>query len=208
MNSIEQLKKELYFLGYDLLQTMFEEGTLMKFDAKTQILEEGQYVKMIPLVISGLIKVFTRFEDKDLLLYYIAPNESCIMSFSAALNNDTSKIFAVVEEESEVLLLPSSKVVKWVNSYPTINKLFYQQYDKRYNDLLHTISEVIFKKLDERLIGYLKQKQELLKSHIIKITHKQIAADLGTAREVISRLIKKLEKENVIRQNAEGIEIL
>ncbi len=208
MNSVEQSKKKLYFLGYDLLQVMFAEGSLLKIDAKTQILEEGQYVKMVPLVISGLIKVFTRFEDKDLLLYYIAPNESCIMSFSAALNTETSKIFAVIEEDSEVLLLPSSKVVNWVKKYPTINRLFYQQYDQRYNDLLHTISEVIFKKLDDRLIGYLKQKQEILKTNIIKITHKQIAADLGTAREVISRLIKKLEKENVIRQNPEGIEIL
>jgi len=208
MKSIETTRQDLYFLGVDLLDEMLEKGSLQTIPAKTEILKEGQYVKMIPLVISGIIKVFSRFEDKDLLLYYIAPNESCIMSFSAGMKNEASKIYAITEEESEVLLLPTPLVLKWIKQYPNLNLLFYKQYDLRYNDLLHTISELVFKNLDQRLIGYLQQKKEVSNSEVIKITHRQIANEMGTAREVISRILKKLEKENHIKQINEGIILL
>ena len=205
MNAVDDIRQKLYFVGSELLNEMFEKSSLQTIPSGTEILHEGQNVPLIPLVITGAIKVFTRSEDKDLLLYYITPAESCIMSFSAGLKNETSKIFAITEEESQVLLLPTALVIQWIKEYPSLNTLFYNQFDLRYNDLLHTISEVIFKNLDQRLLGYLQQKKELSNSDIIKITHKQMANDLGTAREVVSRIIKKLEKENKVRQVAEGI---
>ncbi|MCK5857561.1 MAG: Crp/Fnr family transcriptional regulator [Bacteroidales bacterium] len=208
MDSIEKARQELFFLGKDLLDEIFEQASMQIFPRGAELLVEGQYVKVIPLVVEGAIKVFSRFEEKDLLLYYIKAGESCIMSFSAGMKNMPSRIFAVTEEESKVVLLPTNKVLQWVKEYPSLNNLFYKQYDLRYVDLLSTISEVIFKNLDFRLINYLKKESERTQSEVLKITHRQIASDLGTAREVISRIMKKLEKEQKIKQITDGIVVL
>jgi len=159
MDSIEQARQKLFFLGKDLLDEMFDQASLHTFPKGTELLEEGQYVKVIPLVVEGAIKVFSRYEEKDLLLYYIAAGESCIMSFSAGMKNEPSRIYAITEEESKVFLLPTNKVMEWVKEYPSLNNLFYKQYDLRYVDLLSTITEVIFKKLDHRLLNYLNKEK-------------------------------------------------
>lgn len=174
----------------------------------TEILREGQYVKVIPIVLEGLIKVFSRHEEKELLLYYIKPQESCIMSFAAGMKNEPSKIFAVAEEDTTALLLPTDKVALWVRDYPEVNQLFFQQYNLRYSDLLTTIHQLLFERLDKRLLDYLANKSLLTGRNPIKISHRQIAAELGTAREVISRIMKKLENDGKIRQDANTIEIL
>ena len=208
MSVIDKSKQKLFFLGKELLDKIFDESALHTFPKGTELLKEGQYVNVIPLVVEGSIKVFSRFEERDLLLYYIAANESCIMSFSAGKKNEPSKIFAVTDEESKVLLLPTQRVMEWVREYPAINDLFYNQYDIRYTDLLSTITEVIFKNLDQRLINYLEKEKERTQVYVLKVTHRQMASDLGTAREVISRIMKKLEKEQKIKQLPEGIIIL
>lgn len=174
----------------------------------TEILREGQYVKVIPIVLEGLIKVFSRHEEKELLLYYIKPQESCIMSFAAGMKNEPSKIFAVAEEDTTALLLPTDKVALWVRDYPEVNQLFFQQYNLRYSDLLTTIHQLLFERLDKRLLDYLANRSLLTGRNPIKISHRQIAAELGTAREVISRIMKKLENDGKIRQDANTIEIL
>ena len=91
----------------------------------TEILREGQYIKVIPLVIEGLLKVFAKYEDKELLLYYIQPNESCVMSFTASLKNEPSKVFAITEENTKLLLLPVDKVSKWIEEFPDLNKFIF-----------------------------------------------------------------------------------
>lgn len=173
-----------------------------------KILREGQYIKAIPIVLSGLIKVFTRHEDKELLLYYIKPNESCIMSFTASLKNEPSAVFAITEETTTALLLPIEKTSTWIKEYPDMNMLFFQQYNLRYSELLSTIHHVLFNKMDKRLFDYLKEKSELTQKKVIKMSHRQIANELGTAREVISRVMKKLESEGKLIQHSSSIEIL
>lgn len=174
----------------------------------TEILREGQYIKVIPLVIEGLLKVFTKYEDKELLLYYIQPNESCVMSFTASLKNEPSKVFAITEENTKLLLLPVDKVSKWIEEFPDLNNLFFQQYNLRYSDLLETINQLLFDKMDKRLLDYLLEKVKLTKKNPLKISHRQIASELGTAREVISRVMKKLENENKVKQHSNSVEIL
>ena len=174
----------------------------------TEILREGQFVKIIPVVLEGLIRVFTRHEDKELLLYYIRLNESCIMSFAASLRNDPSKVFAVTEEDTSALLLPVNEVSKWTKQFPDINTLFFQQYNLRYSELLDTIYHVLFDKLDKRLYNYLREKTRLTNQNPIKISHRQIASELGTAREVINRTMKKLEAEQLLIQHSNNIELL
>lgn len=202
------IKKHLHFLGPDLLDEVMRFGIIKDIPADTEILQEGQYIKVIPIVIEGLIKVYSRYEDKELLLYYIEPFESCIMSFSASLRNEPSRIFAVTEENTRALLLPSQKVTGWTKQFHGINTLFYQQYNMRYAELLETIKYLLYHKLDKRILDYLIEKSRLKGEKLLNIRHKQIANELGTAREVITRLLKKMEKEGKVRQHPQGIEIL
>lgn len=174
----------------------------------TVILQEGQYVKVIPVVIDGLIKVYSSFEERELLLYYIQPKESCIMSFAASLKNEPSKIYAETEEDTKVILIPSDKVSRLTDSFPGMNTFFYRQFNLRYLELLDTISHVLFKKMDTRLYEYLQKKVKLTGQNPIKVSHSQIANELGTAREVISRVMKKLETEGKVHQHSNMIEIL
>lgn len=198
----------LSHLDQDLVREISTSALQKDLPGNTEILREGQYVKVIPVVLTGLIRVFTRHEDKELLLYYIRPNESCIMSFSAGIKNEPSTVFAVTEEDTTALLLPVDKVRLWTRQFPDLNVLFFQQYNLRYRELLSTIHHVLFEKLDKRLYDYLKEKLELTGSNPLKISHRRIAADLGTAREVISRVMKKLENEGKVRQQGNTIEVL
>lgn len=208
MNDHYDIEKKFRFLGKDLIEEMFINSAIKTFPSNIELVKEGQYVQFIPIVLSGLVKVYSQFEEKELLLYYIKPEQSCIMSFSSCMNHDKSKVFAVTEEETVVLLLPSEKVSKWVIDFPNINALFFQQYDLRYSELIGTIHQMLYYRLDKRLLDYLVKRITTTGKNPIKISHKEIANDLGTAREVISRLIKKLEKQNLVKQHHDSIEFL
>lgn len=205
---VNQLKINLEPFGKGLAECIIETSTLIEIDAKTEILRAGQYVKSIPIVISGLVKVFTRHEDKELLLYYIQPTESCIMSFTASLSNEKSAVYAETVENSELILIPVEKINGLTLKFPEFNTLFHQQYKTRYIDLLETINQLVFYNLDERLYHFLREASKIKKENPLKISHRKIANELGTAREVISRAMKKLEKEKRIIQNSDSITIL
>ena len=198
------INRHFPFLPEPLRREMEADGILKEFPAGTELLREGQYVKVIPIVFDGLVKVMGRFDDKDLLLYYIRPKESCIMSFSAILDNTPSKILAITEEDTTALLLPSQSIEKWVRDFPAFNRLFYQQFHQRYEDMLQTIRALFYERLDQRLLSYLRQKAALKGHSVMTVRHWEIASDLGSAREVISRLLKKLEMEGHIRQLPHG----
>ncbi len=202
-----QLFKRFTFLGPELHAEIINFGAIQHFPEGTELVRDGQYVKFIPLVLEGLVKVYTHTDEKELLLYYIQPNQSCIMSFSSCINNHGSRIFAITEEASTILLLPSEHLLRWIKVYPEINMLFYQQYDMRYTELINNIQDLLYHKLDKRLLDYLEDKVRVLGKNPVKISHREIANDLGTAREVISRLVKKYEKQLVLKQHVDSIEI-
>lgn len=208
MDTASKIHKQLQFLGKPLVSRLLEISSILEIKGNTEILKEGQYVKAIPIVISGLLKVFTRHEDKELLLYYIKPSESCIMSFSSSMSNDKSSIYAKTDEDSILLLIPSEKANSLTSEFPEFNNLFHQQYKVRYNDLLETINQLVFTNLDQRLYKFLKDTATIKNENPLKISHRQIANELGTAREVISRVMKKLEKEQKIIQSTDSIKIL
>lgn len=168
----------LSYLNPALAEAIEAASPIKDIDKDTVILREGQYVKVIPIVLEGLIKVFSRFEDRELLLYYIRPQESCIMSFAASLKNEPSKIIAVTEEDTRVMLLPVDQVASWIRQFPDFNTLFYQQYNLRYSELLDTISHVLFNKMDQRLYNYLLEKLRLTRQNPLRISHRQIAGEL------------------------------
>lgn len=204
---LSEIKPFLPDFSQELLQVIATEGSVMDVPAGMEILKEGQYVRMIPIVLQGLVKVFTRVEEKELLLYYIGSTQSCIMSFSAGLSQSPSRIFAISEEPSMLLLLPAEKINKWIREFPALNDLFFRQYNLRYTEMLDTINSLLFGRMDQRLYQYLQEKSRLKGEKILDLRHKQIAAELGTAREVVTRVLKKLEQEGKIRQTEAGIEI-
>lgn len=202
------IQKSLSHLSPDLVAEILKFSQIKDIPKDTVILKEGQYVKVIPIVVEGLIKVFSSYEERELLLYYIKPDESCIMSFAASLKNEPSKVYAMTEEDSKIILLPVDHVAQWTKQFPDINTLFFQQFYVRYIELLDTINHILFDKMDQRLWHYLQEKFKLTRQNPLKLSHRQIANELGTVREVISRVMKKLEHENKVRQHANSIEIL
>jgi CRP/FNR family transcriptional regulator len=202
------LKKLIPQVDTELLQFIADEAVEMDVPADTTRLKTGNYVQSVPLVIKGLIRVSRNEEDKELLLYYIHPGEMCIMSFSACCNNSASLIEAVTLEETRILLIPSVKLREWINRFPSFNFFVYEMFNKRYLDLIETIDQLIFNHLDERLFNYLNEKALLTGTKTLSITHQQIATDMGTAREVISRLLKKLERKNKIITGRNQVKVL
>ncbi|MEY4293024.1 MAG: hypothetical protein RIQ61_1422 [Bacteroidota bacterium] len=164
------------------------------------IIQEHNYINSIPIVLSGSIRVM-RVDDegRELLLYYIKAGESCIMSFLSGLHQDTSKIKAIAEEDTELLFVPIEKVSLLIKEFPEWLDYIFKLYHKRFEELLEVVNAVAFKKLDQRLLDFIKNKSSLGNTKEIHITHEQIANELGTARVVVSRLLKQLEEEGIIQ---------
>lgn len=184
-------------------------GQLKKFPGGTEILQEDSYIKAIPLVLKGSLKVMrTDPQGHEILLYYITSGESCIMSFLGGIHNETSKVKAVVEEEAEILFIPVDKASEWVKKFPEWSDFIFRLYHKRFEELLAAVNAIAFQKLDSRILQLLKQKSELYKSKEISITHQQLADELGTSREVVSRIVKQMENEGVIKLSRNKLTLL
>jgi CRP/FNR family transcriptional regulator, anaerobic regulatory protein len=184
-------------------------GQLKKIEAGSLILQEESYIKAIPLVLNGSLKVLrTDPHGHEILLYYITPGESCIMSFLSGIHNETSKVKAVVEEDAEILFIPVDKANEWVKKFPEWSDFIFRLYHKRFEELLTTVNAIAFQKLDTRLLQLLKQKAAIHQSNEIKITHQQLADELGTAREVISRVIKQMENEGLVKLSRNKLTLL
>ncbi|NQV51610.1 MAG: Crp/Fnr family transcriptional regulator [Flavobacteriales bacterium] len=204
----QELRKQLNMLDRELVDAIVSKSASVTLEAGQELLRHGQYVKVVPLVLDGLIKVYARYEEKELLLYYIQPNESCVMSFSAALQNAPSEVFAVTEEPTSAILLPADELQEWTRQYPGLNRLFFTLFNTRYSELIDTINHLLYQKMDMRLLDFLKGRTEVTGKSVVKMSHRRIANELGTAREVITRVMKKLEVEGKVAQREEGIELL
>lgn len=204
-----ELKSSDLTLNKELLEKLRTEGPVRTLTPDTVMLDENDYIKSIPIVLSGSIKVFRQDEDgREILLYYIKPGESCIMSLLGAATNTTSKIKAVVEDQAEVLMLPIHKASDLIRENPRWLEFIFQLYNKRFEELLSVVNAIAFQKVDIRLWDFLKTKVEMSKSTELNITHQQIADELGTAREVVSRLLKQLEKDKKLSLSRNKIKIL
>src|SRR5690606_5234224 len=198
-----------FSISSSLLEHLKKEGTIKTFPPDTVLIDENDYIRFVPIVLTGAIKVIKLDEEGcEMLLYYIAPGESCVMSFLGATCNGTSKIKAVVEEEAEVLLLPIHKVSELIRENPQWIQFMFDLYNKRYEELLSVVNAIAFQKVDVRLWELLKTKVKMLKTNELTMTHQQIADELGTAREVVSRLLKQLERDKKISLGRNKIKIL
>lgn len=180
-------------------EKLLQLGFVKKFTEDEVILDENSYIRAIPIVTNGSVRVLrTDEEGREILLYYIKAGESCIMSFLGGMHNDTSKVRAIAEENTEILFIPIDKISSLIKEFPEWLDYIFRLYHKRFEDLLDVVNAIAFKKLDERLLNFIQRKCELTKSKTITLTHEQLANELGTARVVVSRLLKQMENEGLV----------
>ena len=197
-----------YFLESDLRLELLKHSKVIIAQKETLLIDDGTYLKMVPILLSGCIKVFKTEGEKEVLLYYIYPNESCIMSISDAIHNQKTGFKAVTEEDSTLLMIPSRLISAWQGSYESFNLFISDLYKKRFEDLLSAFNSVAFQKMDHRIIDYLNSRSQTSGSNEIKATHQEIADELGVARETVSRLLKKLEQDGVVKLHRGIIEMV
>jgi len=184
-------------------------GKLAFFKAGETVMDIGNYVKTIPLIIEGSIKVSREDEDgNELFLYYLQPGETCSMSFTCCMMNKKSEIRTVAEEDTWIIAIPMRYMDEWMSRYQSWKNFVMTTYDFRMLELVKTIDSIAFKKMDERLLEYLDKKVETSGSKTVSVTHQQIAYDLNASREAISRLLKQMEKEGMVKLGRNKIEVI
>jgi CRP/FNR family transcriptional regulator len=195
LDQVEELKS-----SPELIAKLYANSIMKTYEAGSVILNENAHIRAIPIVTKGSMKVIRTEEDgREILLYYIKAGESCIMSFLGGMHNETSKVKAEVEEDAEILFLPIDKVSLFIKEYPQWLDYIFRLYHKRFEELLEIVNAIAFKKVDERLLNLLNKKAALTDNKIIAITHEQLANELGTARVVVSRLLKQLEDQGTVK---------
>lgn len=197
MENLEQITE--FSSSPELIEKLYQFSIKKNFAAGSTILNENSSIRSIPIVTRGSIRVIRTEEDgREILLYYIKAGESCIMSFLGGLHNETSKVKVEVEEDADILFLPMDKVSLFIKEYPQWLDYIFRLYHKRFEELLEIVNAIAFKKVDERLLSLLRKKADLTQSATIQVTHEQLANELGTARVVVSRLLKQLEENGVV----------
>ena len=182
-----------------LLKEIEQFGIIQHPNEGDIIMDYGKYIRMMPIVLSGTIKVY-RLDDvgNEILLYYLSSAESCSMAYSCCIEAKKSEVKAIAEDDVELIAIPLIKLDEWLCKYPSWKNYIMRSFNERFIELLKSIESIAFHKLDERLIEYLKEKQKVTGSSVIKASHSLIADELATSRVVISRLLKQLENDKQV----------
>ena len=209
MDISEVLSHQLRFLREkELHEEIKTQCQVVSLEAGSPVLRDGAYVKVVPILLSGLVKVVKEDAGKEFLLYYIYPLESCIISINCGINQLKSRVKAVAEDDSTAILIPAHLVGEWQRKYHSFNEFILNLYQKRFDDALDAFNALAFQSLDERLLSYLRVKADAIENKVIKMTHQELSDQLGTTRETVSRMLKKLEVEDRIVLKRGTIEIL
>ncbi|WP_020597647.1 Crp/Fnr family transcriptional regulator [Spirosoma panaciterrae] len=194
---------------YALLDDLAKVGQQKIVPTGAYLIRPGEFIRSVPIIIRGSVKILRPDQEgREALLYYLGGLDACAMSLTCCLGSRRSEITAVAEEETELIAIPVDKVDEWLCRYSTWKQFVFQTYQKRFDNLLTTIDEVTFHKLDERLLTYLQKKVQSCQCRELTITHEEIANELATSREVISRLLKQLEKMNKLKLQRGKIEMV
>ncbi len=190
------LKAQFTAFSPELISALTSEGRSLSFAHEQEILSHGSEVSLIPLVLKGSIRVLRDDPSgKEILLYYIQPGESCVLSILAGTKAQRSQIRAIVQAGTEVWVFPSHCLKLWAQNHASWNQFVLELYTIRFEELVQVVNELAFSRVDERLLDLLQTRAKLAGGSLIQATHQQLADELGTAREVVSRLLKKLEQE-------------
>ncbi len=193
----------------ELLEILDKNAIERSFHAGEEIVRTGQYIKSTVLVLSGRIKIYRQNDEgSEFLIYYLGPGEACAVSLICALQSQTSEITAKAVEDTEVLMLPVQLMDELMIKFKSWSHFVIQTYRNRFDEMLTVIDNIAFKNMDERLEFYLKRSKSDAGKLILNLTHQEIADDLNSSREVISRLLKKMEQLGKIKLNRNSIEII
>jgi CRP/FNR family transcriptional regulator len=199
MDKTKLLKNTFPFLEKDLIAEISEVAILHILKPGQGILGEGDYIKSFPVVIEGCLRVTRLSEDgNELLLYYLNQGEICAMALTCCIGPQKSNIKMIAEEDSVILTIPVNKPERWMSEYKTWKEFMMYSYRKRFEELLDTIDSIAFMKLDERLVRFFEERFKSTGKTIFNGTHQDIALQLNTSREVVSRLLSNLEKNNLV----------
>lgn len=204
---IQELKNNYGHLFEDaLLNEINQVGTFKEIPAGFKMMEIGDYVKAMPLLVSGAIKILREDTDGDeLLLYFLEKGDTCALTLTCCVAQTKSKIRAIAETDSKLIMIPIQQMEEWSEKYKSWRHFVFESYNNRLNEMLETIDSIAFLKMDERLLKYLAEKVRISKNNTIHKTHQEIAYELHTSRVVISRLLKKLETLGKIELNRNAI---
>jgi CRP/FNR family transcriptional regulator, anaerobic regulatory protein len=208
--SIESLRQQFGNLfEARLIQELSEVGHYMEIEAGFVLMRPGGYIRTIPIILSGSVKILRADnEGHEALLYYLGGLDSCAMSLTCCLNHRKSEIMAITDEKTRLIVVPIEKIEEWITKYSSWKEFVFMTYQKRFDDLLGAIDQIAFHKLDERLLMLLKRKAKQCGCSIFNITHEELSHELTTSREVISRLLKQLEKTGAVVLSRNKIQLL
>lgn len=191
-----------------LLEEIARVGTLRDVPADFELMDIGQPIKGVPLMLKGAIKISREdLNGDELLLYYLEEGDSCTMTMACEISEQKSQIRAVTELPSKLIMVPLNALEDWSSRFPTWRKFIFKSYHKRMEELLATVDSIAFDQLEKRLWEYLLEKKRITKAKTLSITHQTIAQEMHSSRVVISRLLKRLELENKIRLSRNAIEL-
>ena len=192
----------------DLLNDINQVATYREITEGQKIMEIGDYIRSMPLLLTGAIKILREDDQGDeLLLYFLEKGDTCAMSLTCCLGQTKSEIRAIAETDVTLIMIPVQKMEEWSGKYKSWRNFVFDSYHNRLNDMLHTIDSIAFLKMDERLLKYLEEKSRISEDGIIHNTHQEIAYELHTSRVVVSRLLKKLENLGKVALHRNFIEI-
>ena len=192
-----------------LISEIMQVGTFKEVPEGFKLMDIGEYVRGMPLLVSGAIKVLREDKDGDeLLLYYLEKGDTCSMTMTCCMGDSKSEIRAIAETDAKLIMIPIQKMDEWSAKYKSWRNFVFESYHNRLNELLNTLDSIAFNKMDMRLIDYLKEKARVTQESTIRSTHQEIAYDLNSSRVVISRLLKKLEQIGKIELHRNYIKLL
>ena len=208
MSAFSQLFRALEITEEKLQEEIYKVGVIQTVPKHAFVVEQYKYIKWLALVISGEVRVWQENEDRQILLYYVNPVQTCVLSLSATFRDCKSVVNARAEEETTIVKIPVRYAREWSFQYKSWNKFTIDAFIYSYEDLLYAYKNLAFHKIDKRLWDYLKMLSEKNKSPNIKLSHSQLAKEIGTTREVISKTLKQLEHTGVVKLSFKQIELL
>jgi len=191
-----------------LIEEISEFGEIIEKEAGEMVIDFGAYVRFLPLVIKGSLKISRmNVAGEEIFLYFVGPGDTCASSFSCCMTQKKSLLKAEAEEDVSFISVPLKYADLWMSRYPQWRNFVVQMYDKRLMELIETLDTIAFSRMDERLMEYLQKKSDILNTTKISITHQEIATDMNASREAVSRLLKKIEKDGLIKLGRNQLEL-
>lgn len=203
------IKKIFSSFSSSLVDDIEKNSVIQEFKAGDIIMRTGQYIKNTVLVLNGSIKVYREGEDGgEFFMYYLQSGQACAISMICATKNEQSKIMAKVVEDVQLVMVPLSLMDKWMMQHRSWYEFVIGTYRSRFEEVLEVVDSIAFRAMDERLEFYLKRHKDACGCLDLKLSHQEIADELNTSREVISRLLKKLEQRGTLKLHRNHIELL